>query len=149
MLNERNAMNKILIIIILFTAANIFAQDRLKNLDGEVFIGTLTENTPPDVDRMPLIMYDTIKFMNGKIFSDALYDYQKEEINYTAFIDDRRMIALEVVVFQGSASGTRDGQNVNYIFSGSIIGGDNMTGLMTIAYSDGRQITFYINAKRV
>lgn len=140
---------KILVLIIMFTAVNLFAQDRIKNLDGEVYIGTLTENTPPDVDRMPIVMYDTIKFINGKIFSDALYNYQKEEINYTAFIDGRRMIAMEVVVFQGSAPGIRDGQEVNYIFSGSIIGGENMSGLMTIAYSDGREITFYINAKRI
>ncbi|MCB0728956.1 MAG: hypothetical protein KDD00_15935 [Ignavibacteriae bacterium] len=142
-------MKIIFITLIMLVSVKIFAQDRVKNLDGEVFIGTLTENTPPDVDRRPIVMYDTIKFINGKIFSDALYDYQKEEINYTAFIDDRRMIAFEVVVFQGSAPGTRDGQEVNYIFSGSIIGGDNMTGLMTIAYSDGRETTFYINAKRI
>ncbi len=133
----------------MFASSFVFAQERVKNLDGDVFIGTLTENTPPDVDRRPVILYDTIKFINGKIFSDALYDYQKEEINYTAFIDDRRMIAFEVVVFQGSAPGTRDGQEVNYIFSGSIIGGENMTGLMTIVYSDGRETTFYINAKKI
>ncbi|HMQ67935.1 MAG TPA: hypothetical protein PKA90_03045 [Ignavibacteria bacterium] len=141
---------KILILgIMMFASSFVFAQERVKNLDGDVFIGTLTENTPPDVDRRPVILYDTIKFINGKIFSDALYDYQKEEINYTAFIDDRRMIAFEVVVFQGSAPGTRDGQEVNYIFSGSIIGGENMTGLMTIVYSDGRETTFYINAKKI
>ena len=142
-------MKILILLIMMFASVNLFAQDQAKNLDGEVFIGTLTENTPSDADRRPIVMYDTIKFINGKIFSDALFDYQKEEINYTAFIDGRRMIAMEVVVFQGSAPGTREGQEVNYIFSGSIIGGENMTGLMTIAYSDGREITFYINAKKL
>ena len=132
-------MKILILLIMMFASVNLFAQDQAKNLDGEVFIGTLTENTPPDADRRPIVMYDTIK----------LFDYQKEEINYTAFIDGRRMIAMEVVVFQGSAPGTREGQEVNYIFSGSIIGGENMTGLMTIAYSDGREITFYINAKKL
>lgn len=141
-------MKILVLVIIMFASVTLYAQNRVKNLDGEVFIGTLTENTPPDVDRKPVIIYDTIKFINGKIFSDALYDYQKEEINYNAFIDDRRMIAVEVVVFQGSAPGTRDGQDVNYIFSGSIFGGINMSGLMTIAYSDGREVTFFINAKK-
>ena len=139
---------KILIFLALVCISKTgFAQFTDADLNGTEFYGTATEVTSPDIDRMPVMLNEIIRFENGKVNSDFLKIYSADKCFYTAVIDDRRMMAFKVVNVQFFSLGILDGINVNIEFSGNIIGDKRLYGNMTIKYSENRVENYTISAE--
>ncbi len=130
----------------LLTAGISSAQNSEANLNGKVFKGRATELTPPNVDRMPRVYDEYIRFDNGKIYSEIFKMYDVKDCNYLAAVDDRRMIALKVETFNAGSTGKFEGQNVTLEFSGSVIGDKELSGTIIIRYADDSEIKFLVEA---
>ena len=141
-------MKALIFSVYIFIASMSFAQGSDVNLDGNIFTGTASEITSPDVDRMPIVQNESISFSEGKINSDVLKIYSADNCNYIAAIDDRRMIAMKVVNVQYSSEGTIDGKNVTIIFNGNIIGDRMLSGNLTVKYPDNSEVNFSIIAEK-
>ena len=139
---------KILIFLALVYIADTgFSQDLNADINGTVFNGTATEVTSPDVDRMPVIFNETIRFVDGKVDSEILKIYSADNCNYTAITDERRMMAFKVVNVQFYSQGIIDGINVNIEFSGNIIGENRLYGNMCIKYPDSSEMIYTVSAQ--
>lgn len=139
---------KILIFLaFVYIADTGFSQDLNADINGYVFNGTATEVTSPDVDRMPVVFSETIRFDDGKVNSDILKIYSADNCDYTAITDERRMMAFKVVNVQFFTTGNIDGINVNIEFSGNIIGDKRLYGNMCVKYPDSREMNYTINAE--
>ena len=124
-----------------------FSQDLNADISGTVFYGTATEVTSPDVDRMPIVFNETIRFDDEKVYSDILKIYYADKCNYTAITDERRMMAFKVVNVQYFSKGIIDGINVNIEFSGNIIGENRLYGNLCIKYPDSREMNYTVSAE--
>jgi hypothetical protein len=134
-------------VYILITSMSL-AQGSDINLDGNLFTGTASEITSPDVDRMPMVLNESISFSEGKINSDVLKIYSADNCKYTAITDDRRMIAMKVVNVQYNSEGIIDGKNVTIVFNGNIIGDKMLSGNLTVKYPDNSEVNFSIIAEK-
>lgn len=139
-------MKDLIVLFIFLMSMNVSAQTSESNLNGMVFRGTATEQTPPDIDRMPIIYDELIRFENGKINSEVLKVYGANDSKYSSELDNRRMIALKVVNFESSSAGSVDGTDVNIEFSGSIFADLKLSGDLVITYPDKSEVKFLINA---
>lgn len=140
---------KILIINFFVLIASVcFSQNSEVNLEGSIFTGTASEITSPDADRMPLVYNETIKFSGDKIQSDFLDKYSAGNCSYSAVVDERRMIAVTVVNLQYVSEGVIEGNKVFLLFNGNIIGGNTLTGILTMINSDSSEIKFSIVAEK-
>lgn len=139
-------MKRIILIIVFFTSISISAQTTDANLNGMVFRGKATEQTPPDVDRMPLVYDEVIRFENGIINCEVLKVYSANDCKYSSVIDDRRMIAVKVINFNSSSVGNIDGSEVRIEFNGSIYADIKLSGELIIKYPDNSEVKFLIEA---
>lgn len=138
-------MNKIVLILFILTISKIsLAQNSAADLNGKIFRGTATEITSPDIDRMPVVYDELIRFENGKLFSQVLNIYSANDCSYTSAVDDRRMIALKVIEFNSEAAGKADGKDVSVNFSGNVFGDAKLSGTFVIKYPDGSEIQFLV-----
>ena len=117
------------------------------DLDGKIFYGKATEITFPDVDRMPLVIDETISFQNGKIDSEILKEYSASDCNYYSEIDGRRAIAFTVVEFNVSTNGQFGGREAAIDFSGEVIGYARLVGTIVIRYSDNTEVKYSVQAQ--
>ncbi len=137
---------KILILLFLAISFKFSAAQTVQDLNGYTFTGTATELTPPDVDRMPLYYNESIRFENGKIYSDVLKKFSINESDYTSEIDMRRMIAVKVVSFKSTGVGKMGGEDVSIEFSGEVYGDAKLSGELKIIYSNNNEVKFIIYA---
>jgi len=140
-------MNILFFLAFVYIADTGFSQDLNADINGTVFYGTATEVTSPDVDRMPVIFNETIRFDDGKVDSEILKIYSADNCNYTAITDERRMMAFKVVNVQFYSQGIIDGINVNIEFSGNIIGENRLYGNMCIKYPDSSEMIYTVSAQ--
>ncbi len=133
----------ILLSVSLYGMSVIKADD---DLNGRIFYGKATELTPPDVDRMPRIYDEVIKFENGKLFCETFRNYSDADSYFTSYVDSRRAIAYKVVVFNSTSTGYYNGESVEMDFSGNIIGDTRLNGTITIRYQDNSELKFLIEA---
>ena len=138
---------KFFILFLIFLSVNVFGKTNNDDLNGKTFRGKATEITPPNIDRMPIVHNEFIKFENGKLYSDVFKIYSVDECNYSAAVDDRRAIALKVVTFNAGSSGKIDGQDVYIELSGSVVGERGLSGTITIHYPDNSEVKFLVEAK--
>ncbi len=134
----------IIIILISFSGFTISAAD--DDLNGKIFYGKATEITPPDIDRMPRIYDEVIKFENGKLFCETFRNYSDADSYYSSAVDDRRAIAYKVTVFNSSSTGYFNGEPVSIEFTGNIIGNTRLNGTVTVRFPDTSEIKFIIEA---
>lgn len=139
-------MKKIILLIVLFSSIDIAAQTAEANLDGLIFRGKATEQTPPDVDRMPLIYDEVIIFENGIVKSEVLKIYSSNECKYTSEEDLGRMIAVKVIKFNSSSIGKINGSDVSIEFNGNIYADIKLSGDLIIRYPDNSEVKFLIEA---
>lgn len=146
--NSKIMKSKILFIFlsgILFTICsneNSTSQSAEVDLNGSRYRGKAIEETPPDVDRMPLTLDEMIIFENGKISGEVMKRYSLTECNYTAVIDDRRMIAVKVVNFSSECNGVYNGETVAVKITGSIYGDLWMTAEILISNNGKQEFKF-------
>jgi len=117
------------------------------DLNGKIFYGKATEIISSDVDRMPLVIEETISFQNGKIDSEILKEYSVSDCNYYSEIDGRRAIAFTVVEFNISAKGQVGGREAAIDFSGEVIGYVRLVGTIVIRYSDNTEVRYSVQAQ--
>lgn len=134
------------LILIFFSIENSYPQTST-DLDGSKFRGKAEEQTPPNVDRMPIVMNELIVFADGKISGEVLKKYSLSDCSYSAEIDERRMVAVKVVDFVSECQGVYGNENVTLKFTGSIYGDLWMSGDLVITTSDNSEIKFYITAE--
>lgn len=139
-------MKNLFLILFLVLAVNIYAQNSDDNLNGKVFIGTATEITPSDVDRMPVIYNEVISFQNGKMICESFKKYNITESNYTYAVDERRMTAMKIGNINSETSSLINGENVSLDFKGNIAGDTRLFATLTIRYSDNSEMKFQIEA---
>ncbi len=137
-------MKYIILFLISLMYGTILAQSSDADLNGMVFRGKATEQTPPDVDRMPMVYDEYLRFIDGKIYSDLLKIYSADSCSYTSKVDDRRMIAVKVISFSSVTSGNMYGQDVNIEFSGDIFADLKLSGNLIIKYPDGSEVKFLV-----
>ncbi|HAY33166.1 MAG TPA: hypothetical protein PK536_06500 [Ignavibacteria bacterium] len=135
------------ILIQLYISQNCFSQSVQEDLNGGRFKGKLAEETPPDVDRMPQVLDDIFAFQNGKISGEILKKYSVNECSYSAFIDEKRMVAVKVVKFTSECQGSLDGENVNILITGEIYADLWMAGDIVIKMKDKADLKFRISAE--
>ncbi len=134
----------LIIILISFSGLTISAAD--DDLNGKIFYGKATEITPPDIDRMPRIYDEVIKFENGKLFCETFRNYSDADSYYSSAVDDRRAIAYKVILFNSSSTGYFNGEPVSIEFTGNIIGNTRLNGTVTVRFPDTSEIKFIIEA---
>ena len=139
-------MKRIIFIIVFVTSINIAAQTTDSNLDGMIFRGKATEQTPPDIDRMPLVYDEVIRFENGIINSEVLKVYSVNDSKYSSEADLGRMIAVKVVKFNTSSAGNINGSDVIIEFNGNIYADLKLSGDLIVRYPDKSEVKFLIEA---
>lgn len=139
---------KVITVLIFFLTVNFsFAQNADADLNGQAFIGTVTEIPNTDADRLPLVVNETIRFDNGKIYSNLLSRYSAIELPYTSEVDGRRMIALKVILFNAHYSGIGYDNEIDIEISGEVIGDKSLSGIITVKYKDKKEVKFKIEAQ--
>lgn len=138
-------MKNLLILVIILTSSLTFSQNNADNLNDKKFSGTAAEILPPDVDRLPMVFDETINFQNGKFYSSIFRLYGIEEADYTSFVDDRRMVALEVIKIYAEGEGSADGKKVKVVFDGEILGDTRMSGTIKAIYQDNSEANFLVS----
>ena len=98
------------------------AQDNSAGLEGRQFKCRISEITPPDVDRMPMVYDEVITFEAGRLVSDFMKRFISEDVPYSASIDDRRAVAFTVVAFEAQGNGTKGDSSVSITYTGNIAG---------------------------
>lgn len=98
------------------------AQDSSAGLNGRQFRCRITEITPPDVDRMPMVYDEVISFEAGKLVSNFMKRFIYEDVPYSAGIDERRAVAFTVVNFEAQGNGTKGDSPVSITYTGNIAG---------------------------
>ena len=134
------------IIILLISFSGLTMSQADDDLNGKIFYGKATEVTPPDIDRMPRIYDEVIKFENGKLFCETFRNYSDADSYYSSAVDDRRAIAYKVIVFNSSSTGYYNGESVSIEFTGNIIGDTRLNGTVTVRFQDNSEIKFAIEA---
>jgi len=129
-----------------FNTGYTFSQTSV-DLNGSRFRGKAEEQTPPDVDRMPIVMNEIINFNNGVISSEVFKKYTVTECKYSAEIDERRMVAVKVVNFNSECQGVYGNENVTLKFTGSIYGDLWMSGDIIITTADNSEIKFLVTGE--
>jgi hypothetical protein len=114
------------------TTSSVYAQDNSAGLNGKQFRCRITEITPPDVDRMPMVYEEVIAFEGGKITSDFLKKFITDDVPFTASIDERRAIAFTVVEFEASGNGTKGESPVSIAYKGNVVGYVGLNGEILI-----------------
>ena len=99
-----------------------FAQDSSAGLNGRQFKCRITEITPPDVDRMPMVYDEVISFEAGKLVSNFMKRFINEDVPYSAGIDERRAVAFTVVTFEAQGNGRKGDSPVSITYTGSVAG---------------------------
>ncbi len=105
--------------------------------------------TPPDVDRMPMVHTELLRFENGIIHSKVLNIYGVESCAYTSQLDDRRAIAMDVTTFNTNTQGIFNGREFSAVFTGEVIGDKTLSGTLIIRFSDNTDIKYLIEAVSV
>ncbi len=119
------------------------------NLNGKIFEGKATEITPADVDRMPMVHTEIIRFENGVLISKVLNIYGVENSAYLSRLDDRRAVATDVVIFNVNSVGIFNGRDFTAEFTGEVMGGKNLSGTLIIHFSDNTEVKYLIEAVTV
>ena len=114
-----------------------FMQDN-NLLDGKVFYGKAIEVTSPDVNRIPELRDEVIVFNNGKVTCELFKNYSKNESEYTAEVDGRRAIAVEVITFTSTLKAEISDKEVIIEFSGEVYAGEKLTGVLKISYPSSK-----------
>ncbi|MFZ1323429.1 MAG: hypothetical protein WAT71_17900 [Ignavibacteria bacterium] len=146
-MNTKLTLFSILVLSLIFiNIQNTYSQTSA-DLNGSRFRGKAEEQTPPDVDRMPIMLVELIIFADGKISGEVLNKYSVSECSYSAEIDERRMIAVKVINFISECQGVYENENVTLKFKGSIYGDLWMSGDIVITTADYREIKFLITGE--
>lgn len=103
-------------------------------LDGKVFYGKAIEVTSEDINRKPVLRDEIIVFSNGKVSCELFRDFSQKETEYTAEIDGRRAIAVEVITFTSTLATEINGIEVMIEFSGEVFAGEKLSAGMKINY---------------
>ena len=103
-------------------------------LDGKVFYGKAVEVTSEDNNRMPVLRDEVIVFSNGKVSCELFKNFTIKETEYTAEIDGRRAIAVEVITFTSTFTSQINGTEVLVEFSGEVFAGEKLSAGMKINY---------------
>ncbi len=112
----------LLMIFVALATSGSIAQDSSAGLEGRQFRCRITEITPPDVDRMPMVYDEVITFKTGRLVSDFMKRFINEDVPYSASIDDRRAVAFTVVTFEAQGNGTKGDSPVSITYKGNIAG---------------------------
>lgn len=123
------------------------AQNTGADLNGSTFRGKAVEETPPDVDRMPVTMNELIIFSNGKVTGELMKKYSVNDCSYTSFVDERRMIAVKVVRFNAECEGVYEGKKVTLNITGDIYADLRMSAEVSVKIIDNPEILFHITAE--
>ena len=134
------------IIILLISFSGLTMSQADDDLNGKIFYGKATEITPPDIDRMPRIYDEEIRFENGKLYCETFRNYSDADSYYSSAVDDRRAIAYKVIVFNSLSTGYYNGESVSIEFTGNIIGDTRLNGTITVRLQDSSEIKFLIEA---
>lgn len=133
-------------LLLMFISCYACSKAYYDSLNGKIFEGRATEITPPDVDRMPMVHTEVIRFENGVIHSKVLNIYGVESCAYTSQLDDRRAVAMNVMTFNTNSQGVFDGRNFNAVFTGEVMGDKTLSGTLTIHFSDNTDVKYLIEA---
>ncbi len=142
-------MKRIFILAVCMICINNAAHSQQLNFNDKIFNGRLTEITPPDVDRMPKVFDETIRFSGDKVFSHFLKNFSVDECPYYMEVDGRRAVAVDVWIMKFSAEGMKDGKKVSIEFSGDVMAHDTFSGELTIKYPDNSEEKYLLEAKAV
>lgn len=115
-------------------------------LDGRIFYGKAEEVLPPYIDRMPRVRNEVIIFRQGKVTSEMLKSAKVNEAAYSAEVDGRRAIAIEVILFNSESTSIVEGKEVEINFSGEVFAGNYLTGTLKIKYSENYSEEYTITA---
>ncbi len=118
---------------LLMSETEVNAQDNSAGLNGKQFKCRITEITPPDVDRMPMVYEEIISFDNGMLKSDFVKKFTSSDIPFTASIDGRRAVAFTVVVFNAGGNGNRGNDPVSITYNGNVIAYAGLSGEILIS----------------
>lgn len=146
-MNTKLTIFSILVLSLIFiNIQNTYSQTSA-DLNGSKFRGKAEEQTPPDVDRMPVVLDELVIFADGNISGEVMKKYSVSECKYSAEIDERRMVAVKVVNFNSECQGVYGNENVAIKITGSIYGDLWMSGDIIITTADRSEIKFYITAE--
>lgn len=120
-------------IILCITAWEVKAQDNSAGLNGKEFRCRITEITPPDVDRMPMIFEEVVSFDNGLLRSEFLKKFTLSDFPFAASIDERRAIAFTVVMFESTGNGNKGSEPVSIKYSGNVVAYAGLNGEILIS----------------
>ncbi len=120
-------------LFLLIAEKQVNAQDNSAGLNGKQFRCRITEITPPDVDRMPMVYEEIISFDNGMLKSEFMKKFTSSDFPFTASIDERRAIAFTVVMFDASGNGNRGTDRVSINYSGNVVAYAGLNGEILIS----------------
>lgn len=132
-------MKKILIYIFIFSVI-LFSGFQIKPnlLDGKIFFGKAVEIASPENDRTPVLMDEVIVFDKGNVSCGLFKNFSVDKSNYTAEVDGRRAIAIEVIVFSSSFTTVYNGSEVLIEFTGEVFAGEKLSGNLKIKYFNNK-----------
>jgi len=114
-----------------FLYSGILFDDGL--LDGRTFYGKAIEVTPESQNYPAKLWDEVISFENGKVNCEFFKEYNIKDCFYSAAIDGRRAIMVEVISFNAFTTTERNGKILEIEFSGDVFARTKLSAVLKVS----------------